>query len=130
MGYQEDYLGTEKRVRISQGNRVIDFRVIGVLLYTCITFSFLLRLMILSRPLKAPDAMNRMLVVSTCTISPFNLREFLSGTLTTVPSNIFKKPCCTPSPPTSRSWCIPGTLPILSTSSKNMIPEINKAHLL
>lgn len=34
----------------------------------------------------------------------------------------FSMPCCTPSPPTSRSWWIPGTAPILSTSSKNTIP--------
>lgn len=30
--------------------------------------------------------------------------------------------CCTPSPPTSRNWWIPGTLPILSTSSRNTMP--------
>lgn len=30
--------------------------------------------------------------------------------------------CWTPSPPTSLSWWIPGTLPILSTSSRNTIP--------
>lgn len=31
--------------------------------------------------------------------------------------------CCTPSPPTSLKLCTPGTQPILSTSSKNTIPE-------
>lgn len=40
-----------------------------------------------------------MLVVSTCIVSPLSfLGEFLSGTLTTVPSNIFNIPCWTPSP--------------------------------
>ena len=90
------------------------------------TFSFFLLLIILSKPLKAPDAMNRMFVVSTCITSPFNFREFLSGTLTMVPSNILRNPCCTPSPPTSLSWWIPGTLPILSTSSKKIIPKTEK----
>ena len=57
------------------------------------TFSFFLRLTILSRPLKAPDATNRMLVVSTGTLSPRSLRELRSGTLTMVPSNSFSMPC-------------------------------------
>lgn len=49
--------------------------------------------MIRSSPLKAPDATNRMLVVSTCTVSPLNFLLFFSGTLTTVPSSSFSKPC-------------------------------------
>mmetsp|Transcript_24015 Transcript_24015/g.70786 ORF Transcript_24015/g.70786 Transcript_24015/m.70786 type:complete len:202 (-) Transcript_24015:321-926(-) len=57
----------------------------------------------LSRPLKAPPQMNRMLVVSTCT---YSLRGFLrppfSGTFTTEPSSILSRPCWTPSPDTSR----------------------------
>lgn len=55
-------------------------------------FSFFLLLMILSKPLKAPDATNRMFVVSTCTVSPWSFREFFSGTLTIVPSSSFNKP--------------------------------------
>jgi len=57
------------------------------------TFSFFLRLMMRSRPLKAPEATNRMLVVSTCTVSPRSFREFFSGTLTMVPSSSFSRPC-------------------------------------
>lgn len=34
--------------------------------------------------------------------------------------------CWTPSPPTSRSWWIPGTLPILSTSSRKTIPAVTE----
>lgn len=56
------------------------------------TFSFFLLLMILSSPLKAPDATNKMFVVSTCTVSPLNFLEFFSGTLTIVPSNSLSKP--------------------------------------
>ena len=53
------------------------------------TFSFFLLLMTRSRPLKAPEATNRMLVVSTWTDSPRSFRgEFFSGTFTTVPSSI------------------------------------------
>ena len=59
----------------------------------------------------------------TCTVSPRVLRaEFFSGTLTVVPSTILSIPCWTPSPPTSLSWWIPGTAPILSTSSRKIIP--------
>lgn len=46
-----------------------------------------------SKPLKAPEATNRMLVVSTATDSPRNFRELRSGTLTVVPSSIFNNPC-------------------------------------
>ena len=38
--------------------------------------------------------------------------------------------CCTPSPPTSRRLCTPGTQLILSTSSKNTIPDKNKCKRL
>lgn len=56
------------------------------------TFSFFLLLMILSSPLKAPDATNRMFVVSTCTVSPLSFLEFFSGTLTIVPSKSLSNP--------------------------------------
>ena len=56
------------------------------------TFSFLRRLTILSSPLNAPDATNRMLVVSTATLSPRSLRELRSGTFTIVPSSNFSMP--------------------------------------
>lgn len=104
-----------------------------------ITFSLFRRDISRSKPLYAPLATNKILVVSTWIVSPRSFRgEFLSGTLTIVPSSIFNIPCCTPSPknnnqpverkivnyipPTSRSWCIPGTAPILSTSSRKTIP--------
>ncbi len=48
--------------------------------------------MILSSPLKAPDATNKMLVVSTCTVSPLNFLLFFSGTFMIVPSRSFSKP--------------------------------------
>lgn len=57
-----------------------------------LTFSFFLLLIILSRPLKAPEATKRMFVVSTCTVSPRSLREFFSGTFTIVPSSNFNRP--------------------------------------
>jgi len=56
------------------------------------TFSFFLLLMIRSSPLNAPDATNRMLVVSTCTVSPLSFLVFFSGTLTIVPSSSLSKP--------------------------------------
>lgn len=87
------------------------------------TFSFLRRETMRSSPVYAPEATKRMFVVSTWIVSPRSFRgAFLSGTLTIVPSSIFSIPCWTPSPPTSRSWWIPGTAPILSTSSRNTIP--------
>ena len=86
------------------------------------TFSCFRLLTILSSPLNAPDATNRMLVVSTCTASPLNFLVLLSGTFTMVPSRSLSMPCCTPSPPTSLSWWMPGTEPILSTSSRNTMP--------
>ena len=58
--------------------------------------------MILSRPSNAPPQINRMLVVSIwisswwgCFLPPWG------GTDATVPSRIFKRACCTPSPDTS-----------------------------
>ena len=33
LGYQENFLGTQKRIRISHGKRAIGVRVIEVLLY-------------------------------------------------------------------------------------------------
>lgn len=56
------------------------------------TFSFFLLLMMRSSPLKAPDATNRMFVVSTCTVSPLSFLEFFSGTLTIVPSRSLSSP--------------------------------------
>ena len=46
------------------------------------------------------------------------------------PRGIMRAPptCCTPSPPTSLSWWMPGTLPILSTSSRNTMPETRGCH--
>ena len=63
----------------------------------------ILRSTIFSRPSKAPPQMNRMLVVSICRSSWWGC--FLppwGGTLATVPSRIFNRACCTPSPDTSR----------------------------
>lgn len=55
-----------------------------------------------SSPLKAPPTMNRISLVSRATISPLGfLRPPFSGTFTVVPSSIFSKACCTPSPLTS-----------------------------
>lgn len=86
-----------------------------------LTLILVLLWMMLVRPLKAPEKMKRMLVVSTSMVFfPLPLR---SGTLMTAPSIIFRRLCCTPSPPTSR-WNWPPFLElILSTSSKNTIPE-------
>src|SRR5438270_446055 len=59
--------------------------------------------MIFSSPEKAPPQMNRMFVVSTCRNSCCGcLRPPCGGTDATVPSMIFSKACCTPSPETSR----------------------------
>ncbi|MNS50027.1 hypothetical protein D3C72_826640 [compost metagenome] len=56
-----------------------------------------------SRPAKAPPTMNRMLAVSTCRNSCCGcLRPPCGGTEATVPSMIFSRACCTPSPDTSR----------------------------
>ena len=57
------------------------------------TFWCLRLLMTLSRPLNAPEATKRMLVVSTGTLSPRSLRELRSGTLTVVPSSNLSMPC-------------------------------------
>ena len=60
------------------------------------TFCCRRRPIMLSTPLKAPDATNKMLVVSIATVSPRVRRVLRSGTLTTVPSSSFNMPCCTP----------------------------------
>ena len=88
------------------------------------TLPLVLLATIFSSPVKAPDAINKMLEVSTCNVSPFpaNLHEFFSGMITCVPSRILSRPCCTPSPPTSLRWWNPGTQPILSTSSRKTMP--------
>lgn len=56
------------------------------------TFSFFLLLIIRSSPLKAPDATNKMFVVSTCTVSPLSFLVFFSGTFTIVPSRSLSNP--------------------------------------
>ena len=84
-----------------------------------IVFSVMRRLMISSRPTKAPPQRNRMFVVSIWMNSWCGcLRPPCGGTLATVPSRIFSSACWTPSPETSR--VIDGFSPlraILSTSS-------------
>ena len=75
----------------------------------------------LVRPLKAPEKMKRMLVVSTSMV--FFPEPLRSGTLMTAPSIIFNRLCCTPSPPTSRWNWPPFFELILSTSSKKIIPR-------
>ena len=78
------------------------------------------REMIFSMPSKAPPQMNRILRVSIFTY--FCSGCFLppsGATLATVPSKIFSRPCCTPSPLTSR--VMEGLSPlrlILSISSR------------
>lgn len=104
--------------------------------------------MIFSRPTNAPAKTNRMFDVSIvhCSLFPEwlpldsrpprsilsiprefedSVLEFRSGlelTVTVVPSIIFNRPCCTPSPLTSRPCVMTAGLASLSTSSKNMIP--------
>ena len=80
---------------------------------------------IFSSPVKAPDAMNKMLEVSTRNFSPFpaNLCELFPGMITCVPSRILSRPCCTPSPPTSLRWWNPGTQPTLSTLLRKTMPK-------
>ena len=59
--------------------------------------------MIFSSPAKAPPQMNRMLVVSIWMNSWWGcLRPPWGGTDAVVPSRIFSRACCTPSPETSR----------------------------
>ena len=66
-----------------------------------ITLSCFLLPTILSKPLKAPDAINKILVVSTGMVSPRIFRELLSGTFTMVPSRILSNPY---NEPTRRQW--------------------------
>jgi len=93
---------------------------------------------IFSRPTKAPAKTKRMLEVSMvyCSFLPvaeegalslpsglvLELRSALAFTVTVVPSIIFRRPCCTPSPETSRPWVITGGFASLSTSSKKIMP--------
>ena len=89
------------------------------------TFSLSLFPTILSSPVKAPEPMNSILVVSMGMVSPLIFLEFLSGTMTVVPSSILRSPCWTPSPPTSLTWwCGVDTQAILSTSSRKTIPKM------
>ena len=78
-----------------------------------------------SIPSKAPPAMNNICSVFT-SINFWSgcLRPPFGGTLTTVPSNSFKRACCTPSPDTS--LVIEGLSllrAILSISSIKTIPR-------
>ena len=59
--------------------------------------------MMSSRPTNVPPQMNRMFVVSIWMYCCSGcLRPPCGGTLATVPSSIFSRACCTPSPETSR----------------------------
>ena len=102
---------------------------------------------IFSRPTKAPANTKRMLVVSivNCSLFPCGaldsrpplsirslrdeedssdllLRSCFVFTVTVVPSIILRRPCCTPSPETSRPCVMIAGLASLSTSSKKIIP--------
>lgn len=101
--------------------------------------------MMRSNPTNAPAKTKRMFVVSMvyCSLFPaglppsrpplsglspplpsdFELLSCLAFTVTVVPSIIFKSPCWTPSPETSRPWVIMAGLASLSTSSKKIIPD-------
>lgn len=85
------------------------------------TFSHFLMLMIRSRPLKAPEATNRMLVVSTWTVSPLSFLEFFSGTLMIVPSRSLSRPYQTEDIIRHTQCTIPQCfLNLFSTSSKHI----------
>ena len=75
--------------------------------------------MMSSRPTNVPPQMNRMCVVSIWMYCCSGcLRPPWGGMLAIVPSSIFSRACCTPSPETSRvmeTFCV--VLPILSISS-------------
>lgn len=100
---------------------------------------------IFSNPTKAPANTKRMFVVSMvyCSLFPIwaccpasrpprsnrplppsvlELRSLFALTVTVVPSIILSKPCCTPSPDTSRPCVMMAGLASLSTSSKKIIP--------
>ena len=71
---------------------------------------------IFSRPSNAPPRMNRMFVVSIWMKSWCGcLRPPCGGTFATVPSRIFSRACCTPSPETS--LVIEGLSPLRATLS-------------
>ncbi|MCY1436853.1 hypothetical protein D9M71_529910 [compost metagenome] len=72
-----------------------------------------------SRPGKAPPAMNRMLRVSTTCSSPCSLRRPDLAMRTSVPSTIFSRACCTPSPEMSRT-AVPPPLRRASLSTSSM----------
>ncbi|MNY52458.1 hypothetical protein D3C86_1881300 [compost metagenome] len=72
-----------------------------------------------SRPGKAPPAMNRMLRVSTTCSSPCSLRRPDLEMRTSVPSTIFSRACCTPSPEMSRT-AVPPPLRRASLSTSSM----------
>ena len=64
--------------------------------------SEILRLIISSRPSNAPPQIKSTLVVSIARIPAADaFRPPCGGTLATVPSRIFSRACCTPSPDTS-----------------------------
>lgn len=88
------------------------------------TFLLSRSLIIRSKSMYAPDATNRIFVVSTDIVSPR-----FPDTFTSVPSINFNIPCWTRSPKEFRRCFLPGILPILSTSSRNTIPNCARSTL-
>ena len=84
-----------------------------------------LRSTILSIPSKAPMPIKRIFVVSiSINCCSGCLRPPFGGTPILVPSTILSRPCCTPSPPTSRvNEAFSPRRPSLSISSKIQIPD-------
>ena len=74
--------------------------------------------MIFSMPSNAPPQMNMMLLVSMWMKSWWGcLRPPWGGTAATVPSRIFSRACCTPSPDTSRVMEVFSLLRLILSSS-------------
>ena len=94
-------------------------RALNPILVPCTRFFTML-----SSPTKAPPAMNKMFLVSISIISPPGcLRPPPALTRHTVPSTIFSRACCTPSPLTSLVIEVDSPLRlILSISSTNTMP--------
>ena len=122
------------------GIRPNDFKSVGVMYFsrllrsTCAVFSFAAYpttrvfkrwAIFFSIPSKAPPHTNRIFFVSTAIIFCSGcLRPPCGGTFTMEPSKSFSKPCCTPSPLTSRVMEGLSLLrAILSISSINTIPR-------
>lgn len=100
---------------------------------TCLIFHYTFRLVLPCMrsviPVNAPDAINKILVVSTWYVVSWAFRfPIFSVTLTTLDSKSLRNACWTPSPPTSREEFTPleefpgMILRILSTSSRYTIP--------